>query len=153
MPYKRLLSSLGDTKALAAQLAGLSKIGDVITLQGDLGAGKSEFARAFIKSLAGENTIVPSPTFTIMEQYNTPAGLISHFDLYRIEGAHELTELGFEEALLTSISLIEWPERLQGLHLDNALQIEIIADAATEERVVSLTPDTSWQDRLRRVLD
>ena len=82
------------------------------------GRGSLSFARAFVKAAAGEETVVPSPTFTILEQYQTPLGLISHFDLYRIEHVDEIVELGFDEALTGSIALIEWPERLGGLSFE-----------------------------------
>ena len=145
------LDSLDATISLAARIAHVSEVGDVITLRGNLGAGKSEFARAFIKSLAGQDTIVPSPTFTLLEQYLTPRGLVSHFDLYRIDDPVELVELGFEEALSNSICLIEWPERLGGAILDRLLQIEIQAHPLTEVRTVGLNPDATWVERIQTV--
>jgi tRNA threonylcarbamoyladenosine biosynthesis protein TsaE len=146
------LHSVDETKAFAAKLASLAQQGDVFTLQGDLGAGKSEFARAFIKSLAGQDTVVPSPTFTLLEQYTTPLGLISHFDLYRIESIDELAELGFDEALILGITLIEWPERLYDYHLPSALKLKITADPATEVRTVTLTADEFWSERLAKLI-
>ncbi len=78
----------------------------VVALHGDLGMGKSEIARSVIQTLRGADTVVPSPTFTIVQSYDG----ISHFDLYRIEDADELVEVGLEHAMQNDITLIEWPE-------------------------------------------
>ena len=83
----------------------------VIALWGDMGAGKSTFARAFIQSLL-PNTDVPSPTFTLIQTYDTPKGEIWHCDLYRLKGSEDMEELGLLEAFNQHICLIEWPERL-----------------------------------------
>ena len=77
-----------------------------ITLHGELGVGKTEFARAVIQEIQGFDTIVPSPTFTLVQNY----GNISHLDLYRVKDTHELEEIGFFDALAKDITLIEWPE-------------------------------------------
>src|SRR5690606_12012797 len=83
------------TRRRAADIANLIEPGDVITLLGDLGAGKSAFARAFIRHLAGDETAeVPSPTFTLMQSYDLPRFALVHADLYRLSGPDELTELG-----------------------------------------------------------
>ncbi len=88
---------------------------DVFTLQGPMGAGKSCFARYFIRHLCGNNIDVPSPTFTLVQQYDTPCVSIWHFDLYRLENPDEIYEIGWEEALHDGVCLIEWPERLGSL--------------------------------------
>ena len=75
-------------------------------MHGDLGMGKSEIARTVIKTLRGEDTVVPSPTFTIVQSYDG----ISHFDLYRLEDESELVEVGLQHAMQNDITLIEWPE-------------------------------------------
>jgi tRNA threonylcarbamoyladenosine biosynthesis protein TsaE len=104
------------TAALARRIARLARPGDVIALQGDLGSGKTSFARAFI----GEAE-VPSPTFTLVQIYEPaercgdaggPAARIWHFDLYRLKDPEEALELDIEDAFAEGISLIEWPERL-----------------------------------------
>jgi tRNA threonylcarbamoyladenosine biosynthesis protein TsaE len=146
------LNTLAETQAFAAQLAGYVQLGDVITLKGTLGAGKSEFARAFIKTLAGQNTVVPSPTFTILEQYQTPSFLISHFDLYRLESPEELEELGFDEAIAGGVTLIEWPERLGNYALTQLLEIEFQADPMTEVRTVDLKAYGSWIEKFISML-
>jgi len=101
---------LEQLKALAAKVAEATKAPACICLIGDLGAGKTEFARAFIRAKAGEVTVT-SPTFNIVQVYDN----IQHFDLYRLKSADELQEIGLEDALQTSICLIEWPQIAESL--------------------------------------
>ena len=100
------------TAALASRVAALVVPGDIIALKGDLGAGKTSFARAFIRARGDAHEEVPSPTFTLVQIYQTDAVAIWHFDLYRLDAAEEAWELGIEEAFASGVSLIEWPERL-----------------------------------------
>ncbi len=104
------LPSEKDTIALAHEIAKDVSAPTCIALFGNLGTGKTTFARAFIQSLVGEDTIVPSPTFTIVQTYETAKGEIAHFDLYRLSDPDELTEIDFEEYTQNEITLIEWPE-------------------------------------------
>lgn len=104
-----LLPDLAATERFGAQLARGLKAGDCVALSGDLGGGKTELARAVIRARLGANTEVPSPTFTLMQHYGG-APPIFHFDLYRIQHADELRELGLQEALAEGICIIEWPE-------------------------------------------
>jgi tRNA threonylcarbamoyladenosine biosynthesis protein TsaE len=97
------------TAQLARRVAALARPGDVVALSGDLGTGKTLFARAFI----GEED-VPSPTFTLVQTYDRPMGRVWHFDLYRLKSPEEAIELDIEDAFAEGISLIEWPERLGG---------------------------------------
>src|SRR6185312_602850 len=100
------------THALAAELADLLQPGDVVTLSGDLGAGKTTFARALIRHLAGDPTFeVPSPTFTLMQNYELPRFSLAHVDLYRLGDPSELAELGVHDVAADSVILIEWPDR------------------------------------------
>jgi tRNA threonylcarbamoyladenosine biosynthesis protein TsaE len=100
------------TEALAARLAAQARPGDCILLEGPLGAGKSTFARAFIRAAAGEPDLeVPSPTFTLVQAYDTSKGEIFHYDLWRLEGPDALAELDWDDAL-NAIVLVEWPDRL-----------------------------------------
>src|SRR5215471_16061523 len=86
--------------------------GDMITLSGDLGAGKTTFARAMIRHLAGDPTVeVPSPSFTLIQIYDLPRFPVVHADLYRVSGASELAELGFEDLPAGAVTLLEWPDR------------------------------------------
>ena len=97
---------------LAEIVAAIAQRGDLIALEGDLGAGKSTFARALIRRLAGNpHEDIPSPTFTLVQSYETPRLAVAHFDLYRLDDPHELDELGLEHALERGIALVEWPER------------------------------------------
>lgn len=104
------LVSEDDTKRIAELFASEAKIGDCFALYGDLGVGKSTFARFFIQSILGANTEVPSPTFTIMQQYDKS---ILHVDCYRLDTADDAIEIGLFELLPSSISLIEWPEIIE----------------------------------------
>ncbi len=103
------------TEVLARRLADATVPGDTLLLSGELGAGKSHFARAFIRHALGPGsaeTDVPSPSFTLVQTYETEAGEIWHADLYRLGGPEESLELGLDEAMDTARCLIEWPERL-----------------------------------------
>ena len=88
-------------------------MGDCVLLQGDLGAGKTAFARALIRSLAGDaQLIVPSPTFTLSQIYDLPDFALTHFDLYRLGEAEDVFDLGWDDARADGVTLVEWPERL-----------------------------------------
>jgi len=115
------------TEALGATLATRLKLNDVVGLKGDLGAGKTTLARAIIRAAAEDPAlIVPSPTFTLVEVYETWRGAFWHFDLYRLEAPEQVYELGWEEALADGIVLVECPERLGPLlpkHLSVILEL------------------------------
>src|SRR5437763_3872952 len=111
------------TAAFAGRLARLARPGDVIALKGELGAGKTSFARAFSRARAGQDEVVPSPTFTLAQIYEFPDLTIWHFDLYRLRDPEEAWELGIEDAFHDGVSLIEWPERLGSLLPPRRLEI------------------------------
>lgn len=138
------------TRRLAGCLARVARKGDVIALAGDLGAGKTAFARAFIRTLCSPTEEVPSPTFTLVQIYEAPDFPIWHFDLYRIDDPDEGIELGVEEAFATAVSLIEWPERLGRLLPADRLQLRMAArpEAGAEAREIVLVAGPSWGDRL-----
>ena len=101
-----------DVARLAGEVAFFLQPGDMLGLEGDLGAGKSTFARALIRALSSDPALeVPSPTFTLMQTYETPRFDIAHFDLYRVTDPSELDELGLEAALKDGVAVIEWPSR------------------------------------------
>jgi tRNA threonylcarbamoyl adenosine modification protein YjeE len=103
------------TRRLTIDIAHALQPGDLVTLSGDLGAGKTTFARALIRYLAGDDTIeVPSPTFTLMQLYDLPQFPLIHADLYRLSGPAELAELGFDDLPEGTVVLVEWPDRAAG---------------------------------------
>ncbi|MFT8245597.1 tRNA (adenosine(37)-N6)-threonylcarbamoyltransferase complex ATPase subunit type 1 TsaE [Roseomonas sp. BN140053] len=121
-----LLPELAATERLAARVAALARPGDAILLRGPLGAGKSAFARAFLRAAAADPALeVPSPTFTLVQSYPLPGGVVAHhFDLYRLSGPSDLDELGWDEAR-DGVVLVEWPERLGALAPPDALELEL----------------------------
>jgi tRNA threonylcarbamoyl adenosine modification protein YjeE len=101
-----ILENVEQMRAWARGFASTLTAPCVVALHGDLGMGKSEIARTIIQTLRGADTVVPSPTFTIVQSYDG----ISHFDLYRVEDASELVEVGLNHAIENDVTLIEWPE-------------------------------------------
>jgi tRNA threonylcarbamoyladenosine biosynthesis protein TsaE len=135
------------TAALAARISALAEIGDVIALKGDLGCGKTSFARSFIHARGGTEE-VPSPTFTLVQIYEFGSVAIWHFDFYRIKSPEEAWELGIEDAFSEGISLIEWPEHLGPLLPRRRLEIEFLFGDRPEERRVLIDVGEGWQQRL-----
>lgn len=140
------LESLAATEALAARLAPLARAGDAVLLEGPLGAGKSAFARAFLRALAGDPALeVPSPSFTLVQSYDMPNGLAAHhFDLYRLGGPEEVPELGWDEAR-QGLVLVEWPDRLGWLRPGDALELTLAHGPAEDARQAILR---GWEGRL-----
>jgi tRNA threonylcarbamoyladenosine biosynthesis protein TsaE len=146
-PVTLSLADEAATRRLGAHLAGLARPRDVIALHGDLGMGKTTLARAFIRALGDSDEEVPSPTFTLVQTYETPRGAVWHVDAYRLKAADEIWELGFEEALAEGIVLIEWPERL-GAHLPRRrLDLTLTTDGAGRRAHLAST-DIGWARRL-----
>jgi tRNA threonylcarbamoyladenosine biosynthesis protein TsaE len=120
------------TAILARGMADVTRPGDTLLLSGDLGAGKSHFARAFIRHALGATSAevdIPTPTFTLVQTYDTAAGDVWHADLYRLTGPDDTIELGLDEAMDTARCLIEWPERLAPDWPDAAVLLRIETDA------------------------
>ena len=143
------------TYSLMTDIAAVLEPGDVITLSGDLGAGKTTFARALIRYLAGDETVeVPSPTFTLTQTYVLPRFTVVHADLYRLVGSAELRELGFDDAPEGAVTLVEWPDRAAGFlpahRLDIALTLE--PQSGPTARSVRVTGYGSFGPRAERIL-
>ena len=137
-----------EMRVLAVRIAQILKTGDVITLTGGLGAGKTVFARALVNALAPAPEEVPSPTFTLVQVYENQSPAIWHFDLYRLEGQDEILELGWDEARRQGVAVVEWPERLGSLLPKDRLEINIEFTADSENaRQVTFTPHGKWVDR------
>jgi len=140
------------TAALAARIAALAEPGDVIALRGELGAGKTTFTRAFLHA-RGHRGDVPSPTFTLLQQYEIVGATVWHFDGYRLRDPEEAWELGIEDAFHDGISLIEWPERFGALlPAPHRLDIGLSAGATPTARRATIDPGTGdWAARLERL--
>lgn len=148
---------LREVQACAAVLAGMAQKGDVIALSGDLGAGKTVFAKAFVRALTNEDEDVPSPTFTLVQIYDGRRGnedlTVWHFDLYRLKSADEIYETGFEEALSDGVSLIEWSERAGSLLPRNRLTVHLEAPAGQpDKRDITITANgADWIQRMENI--
>lgn len=144
--HRIVLPDATATSALGAVLAPHLESGDVVSLAGDLGAGKTTLARGLIGAL-GYDGAVPSPTFTLVQQYETTLFPVWHFDLYRISHLDEVIELGFDEARAEGIVLVEWADRLGAAMPSTGLTIDIDYDQAG--RLARLTGSGIWAERLR----
>ncbi|WP_346906907.1 tRNA (adenosine(37)-N6)-threonylcarbamoyltransferase complex ATPase subunit type 1 TsaE [uncultured Roseibium sp.] len=142
------------TGRLAEDLAAILAPGDLIALTGDLGAGKSTFARALLRTLADDEDLeVPSPTFTLVQTYDFDRFAVSHFDLYRLEEPEELEELGLDELLETGAALVEWPEQGGDLLPYGALWLRFEAGEDDDSRRVLFASDNAgWPELLDRTL-
>jgi len=145
------LAGLPATRDLAECLARIVKPGDVLALHGDLGVGKSQFARFFIRALTDQDEDVPSPTFTLLQTYETDTVDVCHFDLYRLERPEEAFELGIEDAFHDSISVIEWAERLGPYLPRKRLDVHLVITKGKNHRQATLVPHADWCERLRAV--
>lgn len=130
MPSARLepltSKSPEQTRAAGEELGRTLVPGDVVALHGDLGAGKTTFVQGVVAGMGGSTDFVSSPTFAIVHTYETPRGVVHHFDGYRIESEDELDEFGFDEYLDGSaIIVIEWPARLRARLPDSLLNVEL----------------------------
>ena len=141
-----LLPDVCATESFAAKLAPLLRTGDALLLSGDLGAGKSTFARALLQILGVQGDI-PSPTFTLVQHYDLPDLSVAHFDLYRLKRADEIEEIGFHDALADGAVLVEWPERAMGFMPVDALGLHFTLDE-NGNRAVSVKASGAWPDRL-----
>ena len=127
--------SESDTIQVATRLAKCVKTGDIVALYGTLGAGKTAFCRGFIQSFLPDQD-VPSPTFTLLQTYETPDFPIYHFDMYRLKSPDEAYEIGIEDAFAEGVSLIEWPEKIAGLLPKKHISVHI--DMNGQERTITI---------------
>ncbi len=146
-PDKFPLPDLAATKSLAKIVAKRLKIGDVVALSGDLGTGKTAFARALLREFGVEGD-APSPTFTLVQTYETRGFLVSHVDLYRLKSADELDELGWDDVLAEGVALVEWPERAKGRLPENRLTLRFLL-AEDGARICLIEKNGSWNERLK----
>lgn len=129
--------SESETAALAEKLSPMFAVGDIVCLRGPLGAGKSVFARALIRSICADPDLnVPSPTFTLLQTYDSAAGPVHHYDLYRLEEADEIYELGWEESCSDAITIVEWPERIAPLLPARYYEIAFKPDANDTRHII-----------------
>jgi tRNA threonylcarbamoyl adenosine modification protein YjeE len=149
-----VLPDLAATRSRAARLAGQLQPGDVVLLEGDLGAGKTEFARTVIQAVAGSPINVPSPTFTLLQSYNLPGIEIGHADLYRVGDPDEIAELGLEECWARGALLVEWPERAPWLWPAERLTVALATvPGAVGARRAVLTGTGRWAGLLAALAD
>jgi tRNA threonylcarbamoyladenosine biosynthesis protein TsaE len=142
-----LLPDLAATQSLGVALAGVLRAGDVVALNGDLGAGKSALARAVIQALAGGTIEVPSPTFTLLQRYAAAGLVVWHGDLYRLRDAAEVDELGLEECWQEGALLLEWPALARPLLPADRLEIGLVASRDGTRRI-SIAGGADWRRRL-----
>ncbi len=140
------------TERLARDLAAILKPGDIVALSGHLGAGKSLLARAILRELAGDPALeAPSPTFTLVQSYETPRGPVLHADLYRVRSPDELDDIGLIEDLDRIVTLVEWPDRAGG-RLPAGRRVDIVLDIDPERpetgRIAQLSGGVLWRSRL-----
>jgi len=131
------------TEEVGSALGLALRPGDSVMLEGDLGAGKSALARAAIRAVLAEDgraEEIPSPTFTLVQVYDTSRGEVWHVDLYRLSSPEEALELGLEAAFGQAISLLEWPDRLGDLAPARRLIAHLDVPTDGVGRVLTLTP-------------
>ena len=150
MVVHKIIHNESDMHNFAQTLAKRCRIGDCIALRGDLGAGKTTFARGFIEALHGAGEVV-SPTFTLVQTYDIEGGMIWHFDLYRLTSPEDIVEIGLDEALQSGLTLIGWPEMVEQQLPPQALHIAIGFGGSEEERKITLTGDSAWKGRLENL--
>ena len=153
-PPSITLKSPQETSDLAARLGAVLRCGDVLLLDGPIGSGKTHFARALIWSVMDQPEDVPSPTFTLVQVYDTRIGEVWHSDLYRLSAIEEVEELGLTDAFDTSVCLIEWPEKLGVIQPESALTLGFQADSADQDtrHLTFSWTDPKWAKRLEAAL-
>ena len=141
------LDDAAATDELGRRVAAILRPGDVVALDGPLGAGKTALARAAIRALTSPEEDVPSPTFTLVQSYDSDRGPLYHFDLYRLEAPDQAVELGIDDAFAEGISLVEWPGRLGRYLPRRHLLITLAAGADKDSRVARIVGGVQWKER------
>lgn len=143
-------SSSEAMMALGAKLSRILRMGDVVLLYGDLGAGKTTFSRGLIQEIMLDHEEVVSPTFTLVQTYPTADFMLYHYDLYRLDtgNAMTLTELGWDESIQDGVTLVEWPERLENAFIPRSALFIRITPCPDQSRVLQWSGHESWQKRL-----
>jgi tRNA threonylcarbamoyl adenosine modification protein YjeE len=152
--FSIVLANEQATRRLAADVASTLKAGDLVTLSGDLGAGKTAFARALIRHLAGDERLdVPSPTFTLVQTYALPRFTVVHADLYRVTHTGELAELGVDEAAEDAVVLLEWPDRAEDALPTDRLDIAftLAPQLGINQRNVEINGHGAFAPRIERL--
>lgn len=144
------LDDIEATRSLAVRLAPLVRGRDVILLRGDLGAGKTTFARHLLQAL-GIKGEIPSPTFTLVQSYEGPDFDVFHFDLYRLKTPEEIEELGFDDACAGGLVLVEWPEKAESAMPRDALALRFVL-MPDRSRHVLIEASAPWVARLKGIL-
>lgn len=143
-----------ETSKFAQHVASQLRVGDVILLSGEIGAGKTHFARCLIRSLLDGPEDIPSPTFTLVQTYETKEFEIWHSDLYRLSDIYEIEELGLTEAFQSAVCLVEWPDRLGSFTPKGALHVRISTDAQNDTRYWSMEwKNAKWTAKLKGLIN
>lgn len=129
------LKNESETKDLAQMLASFFKKTDVVLLHGDLGVGKTTFAKYFIRSFMHDDALdVPSPTFTLVQHYGADNHRLDHYDCYRLEEEDEILEIGLEDSFASALTLIEWPGKIRSFLPEDAFLLGLKIDPQNESR-------------------
>jgi tRNA threonylcarbamoyladenosine biosynthesis protein TsaE len=133
------LPDLAALDRLARDLVARLRPGDAVLLEGPLGAGKTALARAMLRALCGDPALeVPSPSYTLVQSYETPGFTVHHFDLWRLDGPAAVLELGWDEAR-QDVVIVEWPDRLGALAPADALWVALTIGEG-DTRIASISP-------------
>jgi len=145
----RTYRSEAETCRAAARLGPLLRPGHVLLLEGGIGAGKTHFARCLIRAILRDDEDVPSPTFTLVQSYDTTRGELWHADLYRLGHPDDVIELGLTEAFEEAICLVEWPDRLGDLTPPAALHLSFSVVGESTREIVMRGEGTAWHHLLK----
>lgn len=150
MTLRRQSTSVEQTKSIAAELAATLRGGACVALYGDLGAGKTQFVRGLVRALGGDARAVSSPTFVLLNVYETPQFKVYHLDAYRVRGADDFESIGFSELLeqQDGIVIVEWAERVASLLPDSRIQVRIEAIGDAQRSImIEFPPSLSSEER------